>query len=83
MYYVYYYSSLLLSLLIGKNSLEARKASFHVAVWPTELATLSIEPVSKDGLHWEGQGGWEMSVTEKRKRVTVLEEDITNQTAVR
>ena len=83
MYYVYYHSSLLLSLLIGKNLLEARKPSFHVAVWPTELATLSIEPVRKDGLHWEGQGGWEMSVTEKRRRVTVLEEDITNQTAVR
>lgn len=53
---MYYRSSLLLSLLIGKNLLEAGKPSFHVAVWPTELATLSIEPVRKDGLHSAGWG---------------------------
>lgn len=72
---MYYRSSLLLSLLIGKNLLEAGKPSFHVAVWPTELATLSIEPVRKEG--------WGMSVLKRRRRVTVLEEDIANQTAVR
>lgn len=67
MYYMYYRSSLLLSLLIEKNLLEAGKLSFHVAVWPTELATLSIEPVRKDGLLGGGGGGWEMSVMKRRK----------------
>lgn len=57
MYYMYYRSSLLLSLLIEKNLLEAGKLSFHVAVWPTELATLSIEPVRKDGLLGGGGEG--------------------------
>lgn len=51
-------SSLLLSLLIGKNLLEARKPSFHVAVWCTELTHSEHRASKKRWLHWEvGQMG--------------------------